>query len=205
MRAAPLLITALLTLASPAMAEPVEWQLDPAHTTVGFVARHLGFAKVKGDFRKFEATAKAEAKTGKLTELQAVAQASSVNTGNEQRDEHLRSDDFFGAAEHPTLKLNLKSIEWKDDAFKALVGLTLRGVTKDVVFTGEQLGVKTVNFGRGPQLRTAYEATGTINRKEFGLKFNKLTEGVSIVGDDVDIVIEASLWRKAGEGATKGK
>jgi polyisoprenoid-binding protein YceI len=184
---------ALLLVAGAAQAQSADWTLDPAHTHVGFTARHLGFAKVRGELRKFSATAQADAKSGKLTALSAVAEAASVDTGVPKRDGDLRTDDFFSAAQFPSLKLVLKSVKWKGAAFTAVVALTLRDVTKDVKFTGELLGVQTVDFGRGRQQHAAYEAHATINRKDFGLKFNGLAEGISIVADEVEIDLEAEF------------
>lgn len=191
-----LLVVAVASLLpAAALAEPVEWSFDKNHSSVGFIARHLGFAKVRGEFRDFDTKVKADSKTGKLTGLEATARAKSVDTGNEKRDAHLRSDDFFNAEKFPEVKLSLRNIKWKGDAFEAVVALTLRDVTRDVVFTGRQLGLQTVNFGQGPQQRTAYEASATVNRKEFGLKFNGVAEGVSVVADDVTIALEGSFWR----------
>lgn len=184
--------------AAPASPSVAEWKLDDGHTNVGFVARHLAFAKVRGEFKRFQAEARADSATGKLTGLVATVEAASVDTGIAKRDEHLRSDDFFAADKNPQLRLELKSIAWSGNRFTAKVALTLRGVTREVDFSGEQLGLKTVDFGGGKQLRTAYEARGTIDRKAFGLKFNKVAEGTAIVGDEVDIVLEASFWRPLG-------
>lgn len=184
---------ALLLSASAAHAESVPWNLDPMHSQIGFTARHLGFAKVHGEFKKFSAKVEADAKTGKLTKLEAEADAKSVDTGVEKRDNHLRSDDFFGADQFPTLKLELKTIKFKGKTFTAQVALTLRDVTKDVKFDGTAEGPQTVNFGQGPQLRTAYEAHAKIKRKDFGLKFNGVAEGISLVGDEVELNLEAEI------------
>lgn len=167
------------------------WNLDPNHTSVGFTARHLAFAKVRGKFTSFSARLQADPQTGKLTSFEATIEAKSVDTGVDKRDNHLRSDDFFAVAKHPNITAKSKSIQWKGNEFTAIVALTIRGITKDVKFQGEQLGIETVNFGQGPHLRTAYEATATINRKDFGLNFSGLAEGISIVGDEVEIHIEA--------------
>lgn len=181
-------------LVLPAHAQQADWNLDPNHTHIGFTARHLGFAKVRGEFSKFSASVvKADAKTGKLSALEAEVEAASVDTGNAKRDDHLRSGDFFDAKQHPKLKLKLKSIKWKGNSFVATVALTMRGTTKDVKFEGELLGVRSVNFGKGAHQRAAYEARATVNRKEFGLSFNGLAEGISIVGDNVELVLEAEF------------
>lgn len=192
-----LLLVSTAVVGSVAWAQPTEWKLDKSHSSVGFVARHLGFAKVKGRFTAFEASATIDPKTGRFTALGAHADAASVDTGSEKRDAHLRSPDFFAAAAHPRMSLKLKTIEWKGDRFEALVALTIRGVTRDVPLIGQRLGFTTVNFGGGAQLRTAYEATARINRRDFGLSFDGLAEGVSIVGDEVDLLLEASFWSPA--------
>jgi polyisoprenoid-binding protein YceI len=182
-----------VALATSARAEPVAWTVDSNHTEVGFVARHLGFAKVRGELKTFSAQVEADDKTGKITKLVAEADAASIDTGVKKRDDHLRSDDFFSAAKFPKLKLALKSIKWKGKKFDAVVALTIRDITKDVKLSGELLGVQTVNFGSGPHLRAAYEAEGTINRKEFGLNFAGLAEGLAIAGDEVEIHLQLEM------------
>ena len=179
--------------ASSAHAQAAAWKIDPNHTHVGFTARHLGFAKVRGELEQFTATVEADAKTGKITKLEAEADAKSVNTGVQKRDDDLRSDHFFAAATYPKLKLVLKSIKWKGNAFTATVALTIRDVTKDVKFEGELLGVQSVNFGNGAHMRAAYEAHAKIDRKAFGLKFAGLAEGIAIVSDEVEIDLELEM------------
>ncbi|MFI5306665.1 MAG: YceI family protein [Polyangiales bacterium] len=184
---------ALLFLSAAAHAQSAAWNVDPNHSHIGFTARHLGFAKVRGEFKKFSATVDADSKTGKITKLEAEAETKSVDTGVEKRDNHLRSDDFFAADKFPTLKLALKSIKWKGNAFSAVVALTIRGTTKDVKLEGELEGFQRVTLGGTPQLRAAYEAHGKINRKDFGLNFSGLAEGISIVSDDVELDLEVEI------------
>jgi len=192
-----LVLFALATSTSAASAQNVAWEIDPNHCEIGFVARHLAFAKVRGQFKTFTATVQADAKTGKLASVKASADTASVDTDNEKRDNHLRSDDFFAASKHPKLSLETKSIKWNGDKFTAVVKLTLRGVTRDVTFEGEQLGVRTVNFGQGPHLRAAYEAHATIKRQDFGLNFSGAAEGLAIVGDEVEIQLQVEASYKA--------
>jgi polyisoprenoid-binding protein YceI len=179
-----------LMMSAPAFAQPVAWNVDPGHSEIGFTARHLAFAKVRGKFKVFSAQIEADAKTAKITKLVAEAETKSVDTGITKRDDHLRSDDFFNAEKFPKAKLELKSIKWNGNKFSAVVALTIRDVTKDVKFEGELLGVQTVNFGQGAHQRAAYEATAKIKRQDFGLKFAAVTEGISIVGDEVEIHIQ---------------
>jgi polyisoprenoid-binding protein YceI len=189
-----LVLGSLLALAfsTAALAQPVAWTTDPSHSTVTFTARHLGFAKVRGAFKTFSAKVEADDKA-KISKLTAEVDAKSVDTGVAKRDEHLRSDDFFGADKFQKLKLELKTIKWKGNKFTATVALTIRDVTKDVQFKGELLGVQTVNFGNGAHQRAAYEAEATINRKDFGLKFAGVAEGISIVGDEVEIELQLEM------------
>jgi polyisoprenoid-binding protein YceI len=172
---------------------PVDWTLDAGHSRIGFVTRHLGFSKVEGQFKKFSATIKADSKTGKITELEATADASSIDTGIEKRDTHLKADDFFNAAQYPQLKLKLKKITWTGKTFTAKADLTIRDVTKEVTLKGALLGMSTVNFGQGPTVRAGYEATTKINRKDFGLKYAAVTEGLAIVSDEVELDLAVEL------------
>jgi polyisoprenoid-binding protein YceI len=196
MNRASLTLAAALLFATAAKAQPVTWTLDPGHSHVGFSARHLGFAKVRGEFQKVSATITADAKTGKITALEAEADAKSVDTGVQKRDDHLRSDDFFNAEKFPKLKMVLKTIKWSGKKFTATVALTIRDVTKDVKFQGELLGVQTVNFGQGAHQRAGYEAHARINRKDFGLKFAGVAEGVALVGDEVELQLELEMTAK---------
>lgn len=184
-----LLLTAFVAMPSLAAAQAVDWNVDPNHTRVGFVARHLGFSKVRGEFKKFTGSAKADATTGKLVSFEATIEAATVDTGIEKRDKHLRSDDFFAVDKHPQITVKSKSITWKGDKFTGVVALTIRGKTRDVKVEGELLGIHDVDFGRGKHKRAGYEATATINRKDFGLHFNGLAEGLSIAGDEITIEI----------------
>ncbi|MGD8860543.1 MAG: YceI family protein [Myxococcales bacterium] len=185
-----------LLAAPPALAQEKPWSLDPNHSHIGFTARHLAFAKVRGEFTQFSAEVKADRETGRITELRAVAKAASVDTGNAKRDKHLRSPDFFDAKNHPEIRLKMETIRWKGNDFTATVALTMRGVTKKVKFEGELLGIRTVDFGNGPHRRAAYEARAEIDRHDFGLNFNGLAEGISIVGDKVEIDLEVELSTK---------
>ena len=182
----------------------VEWVYDPAHSHIGFVARHLGFSKVEGQFKKSAATIKADPKTAKITSLEATAEAASIDTGIEKRDTHLRAEDFFAADKYPQLKLVLKSIKFNGNKFTANADVTIRDVTKSVPFKGELLGVHPANFGQGQHLRAGYEATATINRKDFGLSWSMVTEGIAVVADNVqlDLGIEISYTPPAPTAAT---
>ncbi|MBK8481087.1 MAG: YceI family protein [Proteobacteria bacterium] len=179
-------------------AKGVVWKLDTVHSSVGFAVRHLGLSTVRGHFEAFAAEVQAEALTGKITALRATAQTATINTGNARRDAHLKSDDFFNAPAYPTLRLELRRINWKGTDFEVLVDLTIRDVSKPVVFKGSLIGTHDVDFGDGRQRRAGYSAEATIDRHAFGLKFGKLAEGVAVVGAQVKIQIDLQISRRLG-------
>lgn len=184
----------LLSTSITAQAAPIDWQIDKVHSSVAFTVKHLGLAKVRGEFKEFTGVAKGDDKTGKLDSLAASVAVKSISTENKDRDAHLQSDDFFNAEKFPELKLVLKKVSWKGNEFVADADLTIRDVTKTVSIKGEQASVKTVDFGGGPTLRTGYSATGKISRKDFGLKWNKVVEGISVVSDDVVFELDVELF-----------
>lgn len=170
-----------------------DWELDKVHSEVGFSVKHLGVSKVQGRFTEFDGKIKADPKTGKLEAVEATVKAASVNTGLEPRDKHLKGPDFFDVAKYPTLTMKTKSLKWDGDKFKGTASLTMKGVTKDVLFTGELVGAQPVNFGAGAKMHAGYSVQAQINRQEFGLKFNGLAEGVKMVDDIVRIELEVEV------------
>jgi len=177
------------------LAKSVKWKIDAMHTEVGFSVRHLGISKVKGEFSKYDGTITADAETGRLDGFTVSVDVSSIDTGVEKRDHHLQSDDFFGAEKFPKMLMKMKTIKWSGDDFKATVALTIRDVTQDVVLSGEFLGTRRVDFGYGPQVRAGYSASAKIDRHKFNLNFNKLAEGVAVVGKDVKILLDIETIR----------
>lgn len=196
MRVMTLLVVAMTAAPMAAHAADVKWELDTSHSHVAFSVRHLGLSNVRGEFKKFEANVLADDKTAKITSGEATVQAASVDTGISGRDDHLRGDAFFDVAKYPTMKLVFKSIQWNGNKFIAKADMTMLATTKSVEVRGELVGTRKVNFGAGDQLRAGYSASTTINRQEFGLRFNQMAEGVSMVGDEVKIEFEIELFRK---------
>ena len=190
-------LATLLVLSSPGFAQDNEkiWKLDKNHSTVGFSVRHLGISKVRGQFKDFDAVVKAD-ETGKLSFVSASVKVASVDTGIAGRDKHLQAAEFFDAKNHPALRFKTRKITWDTPtSFVATADLIMRGVTKKVVARGELLGTHKVTFGGVPQTRAGYSVSATINRKDFGLNFDKTAEGVGIVSDKVSIEIEVQLSR----------
>lgn len=167
------------------------WNIDPAHTQVEFVVKHMMFAKVRGAFTSFTGQIVA-GEDGDLAsgQFSAVIETSSVDTANEQRDNHLRSGDFFDAENHPQITFNSTSIKRLEENKLVVKGdLTIRGVTKSVDLEVTETGTGVDPWGN---LRIGVQAVGSINRKDFGLTWNQALEaGGVLVGDEVQLVIEA--------------
>jgi polyisoprenoid-binding protein YceI len=180
-----------------AFAAPVDWMIDEAHSHVGFTVKHLALTTVRGQFRKYSGTVKADDASAKIQALEAKAVVATIDTGNEKRDKHLQGEDFFDAAKFPelTLKCAGEKVKWTGTAFEATCDLTMRGVTKPAVFKGEATAPVKLKMGDN-QLRVSYTASAKVNRKDFGLAYAKMVEAVPIVSDDVTITIELELFRK---------
>jgi len=167
------------------------WQIDPAHTEVGFVVKHMMFAKVRGGFNEFAGTI-VQGENGDLANgsFSATIQTASVDTGNGDRDAHLRSNDFFNAEEFSTITFNSTSIERvAEDQLKVHGELTIRDVTKTITLDVKETGTGVDPWGN---MRIGIQAEGVINRKEFGLMWNQALEaGGVLVGDEVTLTIEA--------------
>jgi polyisoprenoid-binding protein YceI len=163
--------------------------IDPAHTEVGFVARHLIGTKVRGRFTEVSGTFTV-AENPENSTLEAEVQAASIHTNQSMRDDHLRTNDFLDVTNHPTLTLKSTGLRRVDDSHWVLTGdLTIRGVTKSVDFDLEYLG-------EGPAMQegktvVAFSATTEIDRRDFGVNFNhSLLDGSVVVGNKVVIEVE---------------
>jgi polyisoprenoid-binding protein YceI len=167
------------------------WNLDPTHTHVGFTVRHMMVSKVRGSFNDFSA----EITVGDdplQSKLSAVVQMASIDTGNADRDGHLRTNDFFAIDEHPTMTLESTGfVAQGDGTYTMNADLTIRGVTRPVAFTLEFDGTGTDPWGN---TKAGFSATATINRKDFGIEWNApLETGGVLVGEQVKIEIDAQI------------
>ena len=165
------------------------YAIDPTHTEVGFVARHLVGTKVRGRFTEVEGTFTV-AENPEDSTLDATVQAASIHTNQSQRDDHLRTNDFLDVPNNPTLTLVGKGLKRVDDTnWVMTTDLTIRGVTKSVDFDLEFLG-EGASMQEGKTV-VAFSATGTIDRRDFGVSFNhSLLDGSVVVGNKVVIEIE---------------
>ncbi|PIQ63425.1 MAG: polyisoprenoid-binding protein [Bacteroidetes bacterium CG12_big_fil_rev_8_21_14_0_65_60_17] len=173
--------------ATSATAAPT-WRVDATHSFIGFKVRHLGLSSVTGAFRDYDATITLDPADPASFRAEAVIQAASVDTENERRDNHLRSDDFFDAENHPELRFVTKEVRDRGDGQLEIVGdLTIRGTTQEIVLDGEIIGTAAM----GNSERVGIEAEGRINRFDYGLKFDSVMEaGGFVVGEDVRLVLE---------------
>jgi len=168
------------------------WTIDNAHSEIGFKVKHLVISTVSGKFTSFEGKLEGDPTELTKAKISFSADIESITTGNEQRDGHLKSADFFDAANHPKLSFVSSSITNKDEnEFKVTGDLSIRGVTKPVTLIVEFGGTQVNPYG---QTVAGFEVTGKINRKEFGLNWSAVTEaGGLVVSDEVKLVINAEL------------
>jgi len=171
-----------------ASAEVQVFIVDPAHSEVGFNVRHL-VSKVPGRFDEYEGTVAMDPKAIESTmKIDAKIKTASINTGVEKRDNHLRSADFFEAEKYPEITFVSKKVAKKDNLYSVTGDITIRGVTKEVVLDAEVLAISTNPFTKMPS--AGLEITGKVNRKDFGINWNKtLDEGGVVLGDDVNLVV----------------
>lgn len=177
---------ALVLSASFAAAAPSNWTIDGVHTDVSFEVKHM-FSKVRGVFREFSGTIVFDAENASKISVDASVNAASVDTGNEKRDGHLRSADFFETEKFPTITFKSKKVEAAGkNKYKVTGDFTMHGVTKSVVFDAEFLGANEKKGG--------FSARTTINRKDYGIVWNRaLDTGGFVLGDDVDIVLNLQV------------
>ena len=174
------------------------WTIDASHSEVGFTVRHL-MSKVRGQFRTFEGTLTV-ADNPLESSVKATIDLSSVDTGNEQRDNHLRSNDFFSVEDTPTMEFESTEIIDRGGVLVARGNLTIKDVTKPIDVTLDYLGVGTDPWGGS---RVGFEGTTSLSRKEWGVDFNIPLEGDKLViGDKVNVVIAVEAVHQAAEVST---
>ncbi|MEA2432998.1 MAG: hypothetical protein QOG54_455 [Actinomycetota bacterium] len=171
---------------------PGTWSIDPAHSTIGFVARHLVVTKVRGRFDGFDGTVQiAENPEESWAELKI--DAASINTGSEQRDEHLRTADFFDVENYPELTFKSTGLNFRDkERFELTGDLTIRGETRPVVLDARFEGVTPTPFGDGEV--AFFSAAAELERADWGMTWNVALEtGGVLVSKKIQIEIEAQF------------
>jgi polyisoprenoid-binding protein YceI len=187
----------MTTASAPALTDLTgTWTLDPAHTRIGFVARHAMVTKVRGSFNEFEGTAVLDGANPANSHAEVTIKAASIDTRNAQRDEHLRSNDFLAMQEYPEITFTSTGARQVDDTTFELTGdLTIRGVTKPVTIPFSFEGAAKDPFGN---LRAGFEGSVVINRKDWGVTWNAALEGGGVlVSDRVTLEFEISAIKNA--------
>jgi len=171
------------------------WIIDTVHSEIGFKVRHLVVSTASGKFTSFEGKIEAEKDDFSDAKISFSAEVDSIHTGNEQRDGHLKSPDFFDAANHPKIEFVSTAIELKGGSdYKVTGDLTVRGTTKPVVLNVE-FGGTQANF-QG-QTVAGFEITGKINRQDYGLTWSAVTEaGGIVVSDEVKLVMNVEAVKQ---------
>ena len=173
-----------------------KWTLDPGHSEIGFKVKHMMITNVSGSFEKFDAKVETEDDDFTTADVEFTAEVGSITTHNTDRDNHLRSEDFFAAEKFPELKFKSTRIEKKGDEDYVLHGdLTIRDVTKSVKFDVEFGGIGKDPWGNQ---KAGFTVTGKIRRTDFNLNWNAALEtGGVLVSEDVKIVAEVQFVKQA--------
>jgi polyisoprenoid-binding protein YceI len=192
-----LALACILVLGVSASAFASNWDVDPAHSTVGFGVRHMMVSTVHGAFTRYSGAVSIDDADVTRSKVHIEIDASSISTGNDKRDEHLRSADFFDAAHFPKISFDSTKIEKRGaDGLNVTGNLTIKNITKPIVLTVSGLTSDVKDPWGGT--RRGASATAKISRKEFGLNWNKALEtGGVVVGDEVTIDLEVELTKKS--------
>ena len=167
------------------------WEIDKEHSSIEFSVRHMMISHVNGRFRKFSVEGKEDISNVEKSSVIVTIDSSSIETGNTDRDNHLKSPDFLKVEEFPEIIFRSNSIKKNGDNFKVSGNLKIRDVEKPYVFDVERSGPVKDPYGN---LRQGISLTGTINRKDFGLVWNMVLEGGGVmVGEGIKINIDLEL------------
>lgn len=167
-----------------------KWSIDQSHSDIAFKIKHMMISTVSGNFKDFTATVDTEGNDFKNAKINFSAKIDSINTNNADRDGHLKSDDFFNAAEYPELKFVSKSF----DGEKLVGDLTIRDVTKEISLDVDYNGTAVDPYG---QTKAGFEVRGEINRKDFNLKWSAVTEaGNVVVSDKVKLIADVQFVKQ---------
>ncbi len=173
-----------------------KWIIDPTHSEVSFKVKHLVISTVTGYFRKFEGSAESASEDFDGATVKFSADIDSIDTNQSDRDNHLKSGDFFDAANHPKLTFEGK-ISKKGEDYKLLGDLTMRETTKKVELDVDLGGIAGDPYG---QTKAGFEIQGKVNRKEFGLSWSAVTEaGSVVVSDQVKLILSVQLVKQTEE------
>jgi len=187
-RAAALVTALFLGLPWSGHAETARWNVDPEHSTIEFRVSHMVISKTAGRFMDYAGFIEMDADAGTVKAIEATIKAASVNTNHEKRDAHLRNPDFFDVEKYPSVTYRMKSAKKTGDGYTAVGDLTMRGVTKEITLTGNFNGATKDPWGNQ---RAGFTGEGKVNRKDYGMVWNKTLDGGGlVVGDEVFIKLD---------------
>jgi polyisoprenoid-binding protein YceI len=183
------------TTSTPTLIPAGTWTIDPVHSKVGFAVKHMGIATVRGEFTEFQGTLEIGEDLSSA-KVYGTVKTESVNTNEPQRDDHLRSPDFFDAAQFPELRFESTSIEGLDEEEFRITGrLTIHGVTNDIVLHADVEGTDVDPWGNE---RVGLEVTGQLSRGDYEMKFNQaLGSGNMLVSDKVNLALDISAVKQS--------
>ncbi|UII24526.1 YceI family protein [Fulvivirga maritima] len=183
-----------LVIAATAVSAQTKWDLDKAHTKIGFSVSHMTISEVEGSFQEFDGGVTSSSDDFDGAEITFTAKTASIDTDVEQRNEHLKSEDFFNVAKYPELTFKGK-LKKSGKKYKLTGDFTLLGVTKTVTFDVKYNGTVVDPYGN---TKAGFQITGTIDRTEYGMKWNAtLDAGGLLVGEEVEITSNVELQKKA--------
>jgi polyisoprenoid-binding protein YceI len=195
-RSLVLALLVLLLLPAAASADAITWTVDPVHSDVAFKVRHF-LTPVRGEFNDFDGVVVYDAQDPAASSVEITVQSASIDTDNDRRDGHLRSEDFFAAEQHPTLHFKSKRVAKTGSGLAVTGDLTIRGVTKEVTVPVEVLGVMGDKAGFATQF--------VLDRHDYGVSWNNvLDQGGTVLGDEVTIDLNFEMDRKKEEAVAEG-
>lgn len=191
-----LFLAAAALSAAQAAPGPNTWQIDPNHTSAQFSVRHMMVSTVRGTLGKVTGTIEYDGQSPQSIKADVTIDVAGLNTNVEGRDKDLRSDNFFDVAKYPTVTFKSTRVEGVTAGHFRLVGdLTVHGVTKEVAL---EVDGPSPPLKQGPNLRVGASATTKLNRRDFGLQYNRMIEAAPIVGDDVQVTIDLEATKRPG-------
>lgn len=181
-------------------AQPAVWRADPAHSNITFAVDYMVLTEVTGNFKEFDATLTSDGAHPERDSVRVSIKTASVNTENDKRDAHLRSADFFDAQQYPEITFVSKSFQkGEGNQYRIIGDLMMRGVTKPITIDAMYMG--QIKDMRG-NLRQGFKGTTTINRSDFGVKYNAALEtGGVLIGNNVTVTINAQFVKVVEEAA----
>jgi len=195
------LIAALATsaIAPTLRAQAPQFTLDRNHTRVLFRVRHMGVAFVTGQFKEFTGGFTLDTANLANSSAELTIQTASVDTEHERRDADLRSPNFFAADSFPEITFRSTRVERgaEPGTYRMTGDLTIRGTTRPITLDVETVGMRTITGQQGRQIVAGFVLTGRLNRFDYGLRWNSMVEGVSVVADEVRLTIEAEAGAPA--------